>query len=183
MEIIMRKFSAETVHPTEVNFFIGFEAVGKPTQGMKILGVRGHQLHEDIVKKALENQVQGILLGANKSFWPSSAIATNEEWDAMIMNLLTKTRYKVILSMSANDIGLFDLSKYYVYGRFYLQLFVTAPGLEKCPPDTTIVIEDRMWEQNNRCLYSFDLGTVLQGENAVPWDDIATDVVVEKDNN
>jgi hypothetical protein len=176
----MRRFSAESAHPSEVKYFTGIEALGKHTKGLKFLGVRGLQPVEEVIQKAADNQVQAILIGANKTFWPSSVI---EGWDEYLIGLLTRTRYTIILSMNVNDTGLFDLEKYTKYGRFYIQLFVTAINVEKLPPDSTLVIEDRMWEQNNRCLYSVPFSEIYKSENAVSWDKIALDSIIEKDSD
>jgi hypothetical protein len=174
----MRRYSAETT--AAAKYFLGVEQFGKSTQGMKILGVVGYQPVDEIIEYAAKHQVQGILLGANRTFWVPSEIASNEEWDEQLMFLLTKTIYNVIVSMNVNDTGHFDFDKYYRYGRFHVQLFFAGVNVERLPPNTTLIIDDRMWEQNNRCLYSCDLSDIVKGENAVSWDDLATDVVIEK---
>ena len=175
----MRRYCSEKSN--EVKFFTGYEKLGLHTYNKKILGVVGIQPFEEIVTKAIESECNFVLLGANKSFIPASI--EDEEWYNLIEKILLSTRLSVILSMNMADTGLFDYARLKNQQNFHMQLYVTAVNINEYPGDTTVVFEDRLWEQNNRMLYSMPLSDVTKSENGVTWDSIANDAILEKQNN
>ena len=114
----MRQYSAEKSNLVE--YFVGYEKLGLHTYNKKFLGVVGLRPFEEVVTKAIENTCTHILLGANKSFIPSSKL--DEDWFLLIESILLKTQLSVILSMNVNDTGLFDYKRIQNHSRFHLQL-------------------------------------------------------------
>ena len=172
----MRQYSSEKRN--DVEYFVGQEKLGLHTYNKKFLGVVGLNSFEDVVTKAIENECNYVLLGANKSFIP--ATNEDEEWYTLIEKILVNTQLSVILSINIADTGLFDYSRLKKHPKLHIQLYVTAVGIEEYAPDTTIVFEDRIWEQNNRMLYGMQITDAIKSENGVSWQAIATDSILDK---
>ena len=172
----MRQYSSEKRN--DVEYFVGQEKLGLHTYNKQFLGVVGLQSFEDIVTKAIENNCQYVLLGANKSFIPEDG--GGEEWYILIEQILVKTQLSVILSVNMADTGLFDYNRLKSHPKFHLQLYITSVGIENFAPDTTLVFEDRLWEQNNRMLYGMQITDAIKSENGVSWQAIATDSILDK---
>lgn len=172
----MRRYKSE--NSNKVKYFIGHEKLGLHTYNKKFIGVVGLQPYDEIVTKAIENGCEYVLLGANKSFIPASN--DDENWYSLIEQILISTQLKVILSVNMTDTGLFDFDRLKTHNRFHLQLYILSINIDDFPSNTTVIFEDRLWEQNNRMLYSLQMSDIVKSENGVAWDDIATDTIIDK---
>jgi len=175
----MRKYSSESSN--QVKYFVGYEEVGLHTYKNKFLGVVGLQPYEEVITKAIEHGCNYILLGANKSFDPTAI--DDDDWYDLIENILINTQLSVILSMNINNTGLFDINRLKKHPKFHMQLYIVSVGIEEYPTNTTLVFEDRLWEQNNRMLYSTQISNITKSENGVPWDRLTQDVIIQKNED
>ena len=83
----------------DVVYFTGYEVEKTPAFDMDTLFVVGCRPLDEVLKKAEENYVDHIYLGANQSFQvtlPHGDDATNKAWDTLVYGLLDKN-YTVTL--------------------------------------------------------------------------------------
>jgi hypothetical protein len=164
--------------PEDVSYFIGNEVEKTPFYGRKTLFVVGLKNPRKIIKKANDNLIRHIYLGANMSFkntvWAEDKTSKLRE----ILDALLNERFQVTLDISKS----FDLSTIDMFVEneyFHIMYSLPIPNAEKYAKAITVKIDDIGFNKTNTGVWCSPLEKFMDPVVKTEWDAYKTDEVIE----
>lgn len=157
----------------EVTYFTGIEVEHTIMKGEKTLFVVGVRPTEEIVKHALDEDINHIYLGTSQSFVPTGADEW-AKWDTMITELL-KLKYWVTLDFGVEHSELIHEYGWNEFDRFIAMISVKLPYIKLFNYNATLKIDDTTWGASNPGVWAHQLHKLMDAEKFTHWDQYTGD--------
>lgn len=167
----------------DVVYFTGNEVEKTPAFNLLTLFVVGLQPLDEVIKKAKEEQVKHIYLGANQCFKISLPYGTDEEteaWDDLIHGLLHEG-FKVTLDYDIKYHEWVLESGYNEDNNFISQISVKLPYIDQLNYNACIKIDDKDFKASNPGVWIHQVHDLQVRDKFTDWDAYSEDNPV--DNN
>ena len=161
------------------DFFIGREVEHTAMHDERTLFVVGVHPVEDIVLRAIKNNVRHIYCGANMSFdVTENTVHQWAPWEEMVFGLL-RNDYWVTLDLDVSQVeGLLE-SGLTEHRRFIPMISVKLPYIDLLNYNTVIKIDDKDFDKSNPGVWCHSLHDLKKQQCFTDWDLYTQDEVIE----
>jgi len=149
------------------DFMVGNEVEHTPAYGAKTLFVQGFKTFEEIYNKIIDNNIEHIYLGANRTF------SINHDWNSLITDLLD-TGFKVSLDYPIQYHNLIPLSDRVLNSLCFIPIItVDIANVKEYQPNLTLKIDDPT--AINEGVWCFNTKELVEHGKFTAWAEYAND--------
>ena len=159
-----------------VDYFTGIEVENTKAKGLRTLFVVGIQDPNEIISKAIQQEVKHVYLGANHSYC-KDWIRRRNGWHDMVKACINKDLI-VSLNFWAHELAQVknDIKKLWTHKNFIPQLSISIPNINTENTYLNIKIDDNsIQQQTNKGVWCFDLYDIIKDEYVTTWNQFAND--------
>ena len=144
-------------------YFTGYEVEHTVCYGMRTLFVVGTPPVDEIVKRALDNEITHIYFGTSQSFRQR-----NRDWDLVILACLKKD-FWVTLDFGVEHINDINSSDYSKYQKFVPMISVKLPNIKQLNPNATLKLDDVTWGATNTGVWTHQIQNLMTDQTYTDW--------------